>query len=408
MPRKPKDPANTPQLSPEAQDEIARAVAGGLGDLSLRQMLAATFNALCTAERSVYLEQADQDDGNGFYQRGLKLGSMPLDISVPRVRSGPFRPAILPGPYKRGYTDEDQALFVGLLSASRSIGAAKSALKKMGLSASQPDLDAVATEFTEIIALKNTAAIDPDMIALFLDAKFVEIRDDDRIRPACIYVAVGLHTDGTKRVLSCQCLLGRESLDNWKKVLRSLLERGLRRVLCIVQDDFSGLLKLTSGLFPQSDIQLCIVHMQRNAKSHLPKADIAEFMARIRTIKACWDIEAAAARFDELCDTFTEKAPTFIEKLRKKREHYLAFVSFPQPVRRSFSTTNVVETINGQLERMRRNNGGTFHSEAVLALKLGITIDYLEQGKWRRPSGSIVSVLPQLNALFEKRFEHDD
>jgi putative transposase len=408
MPRKNSPPDTPVPLSAAAQAEIARVVAGGLGDLSLREILAASVNALSSAERSVHLKQSENDRGNGFYQRGLNLGSMPVDIAVPRVRSGAFRPSILPGPYKRGYTDEDQALFLGLLSASRSIGAAKSALKKMGLSASESDLDAVAKEYAEIIALKNTAAIDPDMIALFIDAKVVEIRDDDRIRPACIYVVVGLRRDGTKRVLCCQCIIGRESLDNWKKVLRSLLERGLRRVLCLVQDDFSGLLKLTSGLFPQSDIQLCVVHMQRNAKVHLPKADIAEFMARIRTIKACWNIEAAAAQFDELCETFADKAPTFIQALRKKRDHYLKFMSFPLPIRRSFSTTNAVETLNGQLERMRRNNGGYFHSEAVLSLKLGITIDYLEQGSWRRPAGSIVAVLPQLNALFEKRFEHDD
>jgi len=109
-----------------------------------------------------------------------------------------------------------------------------------------------------------------------------------------------------------------------------------------------------------------------------------------------------------LCDTFADKAPTFIAALRKKRDHYLKFLSFPLPIRRTFSTTNAVEAVNGQLERMRRNNGGYFHSETVLSLKLGITIDHLEQGKWRNPAGSVRSVIAQLNALFEKRFEHDD
>ena len=222
--------------------------------------------------------------------------------------------------------------------------------------------------------LKNSAPIDPDLLALFIDAKYVEIRDDDRIRPACIYVVVGLDRQGKKRVLTCQCYVGRESLDNWKKVLRQLLERGLRRVLIVVQDDFSGLLNLTKGLFVGADIQLCIVHMQRNAKNHLSKADTAEFMAHIQTIKANWDPTAAATRFDELCDAFESKAPAFIALLRKKRDHYLKFLLFPLPVRPSFSTTNVVETVNGQLERMRRNNGNYFHSEQVLLLNgAGVT-----------------------------------
>ena len=85
-------------------------------------------------------------------------------------------------------------------------------------------------------------------------------------------------------------------------------------------------------------------------------------------------------------------------------------VRFPRDGREPMGTVAVFHDVTelAQLERMRRNNGGYFHSEAVLSLKLGITIDYLEQGKWRRPAGSVRAVLPQLNALFEKRFEHDD
>ena len=76
-------------------------------------------------------------------------------------------------------------------------------------------------------------------------------------------------------------------------------------------------------------------------------------------------------------------------------------------MRRSFSTTNAVETVNGQLERMRRNNGGYFHSEDTLKLKLGITINHLEEGRWKTPAATIKAALPQLNAMFERRFESE-
>ena len=131
---------------------------------------------------------------------------------------------------------------------------------------------------------RNTRPLDIDLLALFFDAKYVEVRDGDRLRPAAIYVVAGLGTDGKKRVLACVCKLGRENLEDWKTLLRGLIERGLRRVLITVQDDFSGLLKLVSGLFPNADDQLCIVHMQRNAKSHLPKAANTEFQLRLRTL----------------------------------------------------------------------------------------------------------------------------
>jgi len=86
--------------------------------------------------------------------------------------------------------------------------------------------------------------VDPDLLAVFLDGKYVEFRDGDRLRSATIYVVLGLRRDGRKQVLSCLPRAGRENLEDWKLVLRSLIERGLRRVLTLVQDDFSGLLPI--------------------------------------------------------------------------------------------------------------------------------------------------------------------
>jgi transposase-like protein len=401
-------PRGQPILSDAARREIEDVVQGGLGDLSLRTLLATTLDALSVSERATYLSTHPADKGNGGYDRGLRVGSMPLEISVPRSRSGDFRPSILPERYQRGFSDEDRALIMGLLTASRSIAAAKSAMRKMGLPIAETELDTVAAEFVEAIKLKNSAPVPVDLLALYIDGKYVEIRDGDKICPACIYVVVGLGTDGCKRILACTIELGQESLEGLKKVLKGLIERGLRRVLIVVQDDFSGLLKLTQGLFPKADIQLCIVHMQRNATTHLPKDRAGEFMARLKTIKTMWSKETAATQFDELCNDFAEAAPAFIDALRSKREHYLHFLSYPVAIRRSFSTTNAVETVNGQLERMRRNNGGYFHSQDTLRLKLGITIDYLETGRWKTPAACVRAVLPQLLAMFAQRFDNDD
>jgi transposase-like protein len=102
---------------------------------------------------------------------------------------------------------------------------------------------------------------------------------------------------------------------------------------------------------------------------------------------------------------FAKAYPTWIGELRKKREHYLTFLKYPESMRRSFSTTNVVEAINGQLEIMRRNSGGYFHSEETLKFKLGLAISSLEDSRWRTVARSFASAIPQLNALFQSRFE---
>ena len=402
------DPAKsvTPaSVSERVKNDVDQLLQTGLADFSLRELLGLLISTASAAERNVYLEKEPADKPNGFYDRCLQLGTLPIEVRVPRTRTGDFRPATLPSPYRRGYSEHVQSLLLGLLGSSRSINAAKNALQKMGLSSSEQDLEQVATQMIEELELRNSRPLDPDMLAVFVDGKYVELREADKLRSACIYLAIGLGRDGKKRVLSCIARPGRENLEDWKSVLRGLIERGLRRVMIFIQDDFSGLLPISQSFFPNADVQLCAVHLQRNAKTHLSKTDSTEFQQRWRAIKSSWDVEVGNRQFEELCDRFAKASPSWMGELRKKREHYLAFLKYPEPMRKSFSSTNVVEAINGQLEIMRRNSGGYFHSEQTLKFKLGLAISSLEDGRWRTLARGIASALPQLNALFQSRFE---
>ncbi len=405
MPTDPKDSVSSEAIAESTKTQIEALLASGLGDFSLRELLGTLISSVGLAERNLHLEQQIEDRPNGFYGRSLQVGSIPVEIEVPRTRNGAFRPASLPPRYKRGYEEEVQSLLLGLLASSRSLNAARDALRKMGLSHSTDELECLATRLLEELELRNTRPLDPDLLALFFDAKYVELREGDRLRPAAIYLAIGLGCDGKKRVLTCLAKPNRENLEDWKAVLRGLIERGLRRVMILVHDDFSGLLPVTQSLFPNSDVQLCAVHMQRNARNHLSRTDASEFQHRWRTIKASWNVDVGHRQFEDLCDRFAKTYPTWIAELRKKRPHYLAFLAYPDPMRKSFSSTNIVEAVNGQLEIMRRNSGGYFHSEDTLKFKLGLAISSLEDGRWRMPARSIAHALPQLNAMFQSRFE---
>jgi putative transposase len=401
----PKKSLTPASISSVVKNDLDQLLETGLADCSLRQLLGLLISGTGAAERNLFLEQNPAEKPNGFYARSLQMGTVPIDVRVPRTRTGEFRPQCLPSPYQRGYSEEEQSLLLGLLGSSRSINAAKDALRKMGLSHSEQELERVATALTEELELRNSRPLDPDMLAVFVDGKYVEWREGDKLRSCCIYLAAGLGRDGKKRILSCTARPGRENLEDWKTVLRGLIERGLRRLMIFIQDDFSGLLPISQSFFPNADVQLCAVHMQRNAKNHLSKADNAEFQQRWRAIKSSWTVEVGNQQFEELCDRFVKAYPSWIAELRRKREHYLAFLRYPEYIRKSFSTTNVVEAINGQLEIMRRNSGGYFHSEDTLKFKLGLAISSLENGRWRSTARTIAAALPQLNAMFQSRFE---
>jgi putative transposase len=399
-PKKSVPPSVIPEFVKSNVDEVLQSP---MADFTIRQLLGLLMSSTGKAERKVYLENTPEDCSNGFYDRSLQVGSMPIDIQVARTRSGNFRPASLPSRYQRGYSEEIESILMGLLASSRSINAAKSALKKMGLSSSEQDLERVAVSLMDEMELRNSRPVDPDLIAVFIDGKYIELREGDKLRSACIYLVVALGLDGKKRVLSCIAKPGRESVDGWKTILRGLFERGLRRLMILVHDDFSGLLPITKSLFAYTDVQLCTVHMQRNAKTHLSKTDTVEFHKRWTSISACWDLDVANHQFEQLCDSFEKSYPAWIADIRKKRQHYLAFLRYPEAMRKSLASTNLVEAINGQLEIMRRNSGGYFHSEDTLKLKLGLAVLSLETNWNCRVFHR--DALSQLNAMFHARFE---
>ena len=277
----PKSNVSQNSLSESLDNEIDRLLAAGLENFSVRELLGMMLSAAGQAERRAYLTEAADDKGNGSYGRSVNVGSVPVDIRVPRSRTGNFRPSSIPPPYERGYSDEMQALLLGVLSSARSVNAAKTALKKMGLGACSEELDVVSSGFVEELELVNSRPIDPDMLAVFLDGKYVEVKEDQRLRPACIYVVIGLHRDGKKKVLGCLTKHGRENLEVWKTVLRSLVERGLRRVMVVVHDDFSGLLGITRGMFPNSDVQLCTVHYADLRIMPTPNLEFAPAAVRV-------------------------------------------------------------------------------------------------------------------------------
>ena len=139
----PKKSLPSSSASSIGKTDVDRLLQTGLADFSLRELLGLLISSAGAAERNVYLQDTPADKSNGFYDRSLQVGSIPVDIRVPRTRNGDFRPASLPTPYRRGYTEEIQSLMLGLLASSRSVNAAKDALQKMGLTRCEQDVERV-------------------------------------------------------------------------------------------------------------------------------------------------------------------------------------------------------------------------------------------------------------------------
>ncbi|BAT72003.1 transposase mutator type [Thermosulfidibacter takaii ABI70S6] len=311
----------------------------------------------------------------------------------------------MPDKWKRQTKEGFVNLAYSILLSSRSIEAAKRSLRDMEVPLSESYLEEIISEVREYFDVLNSSFIEPDQFALVLDAKVVKVKVNTTVSNYTIYSAVGISLEGQKEVLGITVTDGNESLNGWRSFLKSLMDRGLRRVLIVVHDDFSGLSNLVRSLFPKADDQICTVHMLRNLKYRLSPKVYQKFKERFQTIKNAFSYELGSSLFEDACEMIAQYEGETARRLLQKKESYLAFLKYPAEVRSSISSTNIAECFNRRIEDAEQLSGGYFHSVKDLKLKLAIIVKGLHNGRWRKPTYKIASVSHILKAEFRNRFE---
>jgi putative transposase len=409
---------NRTPLLPDLQDRVAHLAASIAKDKLLSLLLpkeqleeflleglSQLLNASLQAQRQIHLQHNPKDRANGFSpRRSVHLGSTAIPIEVPRSREG-FYPSLLPK-YQRHLPQSFHQLLSQILLHSKSFAAAKRTLQSLGLGYAPHELDQILEDIYLQAKEFNSRPLPSDWAALFIDAKHIYLKDQHgHILPATHFLVLGLSLDGKKEVLSAATFWGKEQLEPWKKVLVDLKNRGLSRTLLLVTDDFPGLQPLLKNLFPNSEHQLCLVHLHRNAKSHLDKTDYQLWQDTWRQINTCPSFETALELLTTLLGQLRSKNKAWISHLETRAQNYLAFFHYPRPMHAFLRTTNFAEGINNLLETIKRNAGGHFHSERETAVKIKLAIDQLHQGKWKKAGPLYVACQHELTQLFRQRFE---
>ncbi len=174
-----------------------------------------------------------------------------------------------------------------------------------------------------------------------------KIKDLD-LKDLSVFVALGIDFTGTKHILGFWPLKGRKSKVFWIEVLQDLINRGLKRPLLFVTDDFRGLTEVIKQLFPYAQHQLFLLHLQRNLKAKLPSRTYR---------KDPFSLNCAWLTTDRKVKNSLPKSARWSKKntspgAKALKTHYLAFLDYRQEVRKHIYSTNPVESINAGLEKM--------------------------------------------------------
>ena len=382
---------------------------GQLSPEDLPQLLEAglthVLKGVLQRERQFYLEDHPQDRANGYApKRTLNIGTTAVELHRPRTRQA-FYPAVLPK-HQRHLPEAYQQLLRNVLLGARSFTAARRTLQALGLGYSPEQVERLLEELHQEAKNFFTRPLCPDWLCLFIDAKIIDLKDEhEQIKKAVHFLVIGIGLDGRKEILTACTFWGHEVLESWRKVLIDLKNRGLTRVLLMVTDDFSGLAPMIKSLFANSDHQLCTVHLLRNAQRQLSPQDYSLFKEAWREVQLASSLETAQTRFRSLLEKLRPDNKAWIEHLEKRVVNYLTFMKYPTGLHPHVRSTNLPEGINNQIENLRRNSGGHFHSEREALIKMKLLTTNLYDTVWGRPCPTWLTHLGTLNQLFRQHFE---
>ena len=150
--------------------------------------------------------------------------------------------------------------------------------------------------------------LEPVYPFIFMDAIHYKIREDGRILNRAAYVVLGVSLDGDKDILSIS-IGANESSKFWLGVLNDLKNRGVQDVLFFCVDGLAAFKEAIHSVFPQAEVQRCIIHMLRNSFKYVSYKDIKKFAADFKAVYKAPTEDLALSVLENLKEIWGRKYP---------------------------------------------------------------------------------------------------
>ena len=373
----------------------------------VKQMTKRLVERMLQAELSDHLgydkhDPAGRGSGNsrnGSSPKTLKSehGSIPLEI--PRDRRGTFEPQIVAKGQTRSEILDEKIL--SLYARGMSTRDIRDQIEELyGVAISPTLVSEVTDAVLEEVKTWQSRPLDPIYPIVYLDAIRVKIRDDHTIKNKAVYLALGVNIEGEKELLGLW-IAQNEGAKFWMSILTELKNRGLQDIFIACVDGLTGFPEAIEALYPQTQVQLCIVHQVRNALKFVSWKERKAVAADLKKIYQAATVEEAETQLGAFASQWDEKYPTISQSWLTNWEHLIPLFDYPEEIRRAIYTTNAIESTNRSLRKILKTRGAFPHDDAVRKLI------YLALGnitkKWTKPIKNWKAALNQFAILFEDR-----
>ena len=238
-----------------------------------------------------------------------------------------------------------------------------------------------------------------------MDAIHYHVQQDGMVIKKAVYIAIGIRTDGTKDVLGMY-IGGNESAKYWLSVLNDLKTRGMQDVLIACVDGLTGFVEAIAAVFPQTDVQRCIIHQIRSSTRFVASKDIKAFVRDLKKIYKAPNQEEAWENLLELEDTWGKKYPACIKSWKDNWNELTSFFAYPTDLRKLIYTTNAIEGFNRQLRKVTKNRT-IFPTDDALFKLIYLAMKNIT-AKWIGKPHEWGKIMNQLMIMYPERLNYEN
>ncbi|WP_034900397.1 IS256 family transposase, partial [Paraglaciecola psychrophila] len=157
--------------------------------------------------------------------------------------------------------------------------------------------------------------LDPIYPIIYLDCLVVKIRQNKRVINKSIFLALGINIEGHKELMG-MWVAENEGAKSWLSVLTELQHRGVEDILIACVDGLKGFPDAINAVFPQTNVQLCIVHMVRNSLKYVFWKDYKAVTTDLKRVYRSSTEEEALLELERFSDTWDEQYPQISKSWR--------------------------------------------------------------------------------------------
>lgn len=350
-----------------------------------------------------YRNKDTDNSRNGHSQKTMHTSYGDMDVSIPRDRHGDYGPKLIKK-YQNTVTQDMEEKILSMYAKGMTTGDIECHMRELyDIDISDSTVSRITDKIMPVVKEWQERPLEEVYAVVFMDAVHYHVRSEGRIVKQAVYIALGIDMNGHKDVLGMY-VGENESARFWLSIMNGLKNRGEEDILIACVDGLDGFPQAIEAVYPQTEIQQCIIHQIRNTTRFVSYKDIKRLMTDLKRVYTAPTEETAREELESFRNIWDSQYPKIYRSWSENWAILSTYFKYPEAVRHLIYTTNAIEGVNRQLRKVTKSKTIFPSDDSLLKMLYLATINITK--KWtghRQDWGQIHS---QLEIYFEERLEN--